>query len=261
MDIELMMNTYGNYIYNYALKLSCDSNKAEDLTQQTFINAWLKIDTLKNKGSIKAWLRKICYNNFLMEQRKHNTYRELFYEDMELLEREGHLLDNGDKRPEDEVIVEEEIRNLQNGCFLAMVRRLTLNQRIAFSLVDMFGLPLDEVAEILDISKGAVKGLLYRAHMNLDSFFSNHCNLLDINNPCSCKAWIEFVNTRNNLQKNANKHKLINKLDYTQSEYKYNKEVRGKIDYLYKNMPDRKPPEKWYKQVITTINEKCSNKK
>ncbi len=52
-----------------------------------------------------------------------------------------------------------------------MVRYLTLHQRIAFSLIDMFGLSLDEVSSLIGISKSATKGLLYRAHMNLDSFF------------------------------------------------------------------------------------------
>lgn len=153
------------------------------------------------------------------------------------------------------MIVEETIRDLQNGCFLAMVRRLTLHQRIAFSLIVMFGLSLDEASELIGVSKSAAKGLLYRAHMNLDSFFHNHCNLLDTNNPCSCKAWIEFSKTRSDLQKSSNAHKMIAKLDYTKSNYKFNEEVRKKINYLYKNMPDKKPSNEWYKSVINIINE------
>jgi RNA polymerase sigma-70 factor (ECF subfamily) len=39
---------------------------------------------------------------------------------------------------------------------------------LTISLIDMFGLSLEEVSEIIGISKSAVKGLLYRAHMNLD---------------------------------------------------------------------------------------------
>lgn len=260
MDIELIMNTYGNYVFNYALKLSCDPAVAEDLAQETFINAWLKIETLENSNAIKAWLRKICFNSFLMKQRKSNGYSELLYEDINILEKEEHLFVNNLPKPEDEVIVEESIRDLQNGCFLAMARRLTLHQRIAFSLIDMFGLSLDQVSEVIGISKSATKGLLYRAHMNLDSFFSNHCNLLDVNNPCSCKAWIEFSKTRDNLQKNSHKHKLITTLDYTESSYTFNNEVRGKINFLYKSMPDRKPSKEWYEEVINIINEMYINK-
>lgn len=254
MDIETLINTYGTYVYNYALRLSCHPTMAEDLAQETFINAWQKIDTLENPNAIKAWLRKICFNNFLMKQRKNNNYTELLYDDICLLEKEATLLVDIPTKPEDEIIVEETIRELQNGCFLAMVRRLTLHQRIAFSLIDMFGLSLDEVATLLDISKSAAKGLLYRARMNLDSFFNNHCSILSINNPCSCTAWLEFSKNRENMQKEASKHKLLDKLDYTNTNYVFNNAIRGKINFLYKNMPDKKPNNDWYQQVINIVN-------
>jgi len=228
MDIERIINTYGSYVFNYALKLSCNPSVAEDLTQETFINAWQKINTLKDSNAIKSWLRKICFNNFLMHERKNKNYTELLYDDINLLEKEEHLLKYNPPRPEDEVIVEEAIS--------------------------------DEASNIIGISKSATKGLLYRAHMNLDSFFYKHCNLLDVNNPCSCRAWIEFSKKRDNLQKNSNKHKLITKLDYKESNYKFNDEVRGKINFLYKNMPDRKPSENWYQQVVHIINEMYINK-
>ena len=35
-----------------------------------------------------------------------------------------------------------------------------------------------------------------------------------------------------------------------ESNYTFNKEVRGKINFLYNNMPDRKPSEEWYQEVI-----------
>jgi DNA-directed RNA polymerase specialized sigma24 family protein len=63
--------------------------------------------------------------------------------------------------PEEEVIVSESIRQMQNGCFFAMVRRLTLDQRIAFSLVDMFGLSAAETARLTGITEGALKAQLF----------------------------------------------------------------------------------------------------
>ncbi|EKQ57306.1 MULTISPECIES: RNA polymerase sigma factor [unclassified Clostridium] len=256
MDFEIIIDNYGRYIYNYALKLSCNPSVAEDIAQETLIQAWKNISQLKDVNAIKKWLTTICLNIFRMKMRKEQGITELSYEEILELEGEGKLLKSNEPLPEDYIIVDEAIKDLQNGCFLAMVRRLTLNQRIAFSLVDMFGLPIDEAAEILELSKSATKGLLYRARMNLDSFFSDHCNLLHVNNPCSCSAWIEFSMRRDNLQKEAKKMKLIEYIDYKEKKYKYNQEVRNKIKFLYERMPDRKPSENWYSNIIAALQNK-----
>ena len=76
---------------------------------------------------------------------------------------------------EDEIIADETIKSIRNGCFLAMARKLTLEQRIAFSLAEMFEISLDEISDILNISIPAVKGLLFRARKNIFNFFSERC--------------------------------------------------------------------------------------
>ena len=234
---------------NYALRLSCHPEDALDITQETFLSALEKIDTLKNEEAISGWLRRICFNKFIDDTRKNKYLIEV--EDLNSLESDGKLLQSQEVQPETEVIVSDEISNLQNGCFLAMVRKLTLNQRIVFSLVDMYGMKIESVSDILKVSVSAAKGLLYRARMNIDSFFANHCDLIKEENPCSCKAWIEFSNKRNNLHKSTKK--LIEKLDFTKEGYTFDEEVRKKIFYLYRNMPDKKPSDEWYEKVLKIL--------
>lgn len=251
MDITEIFNHYHTHIYNYALKLTCHPEDALDLTQNTFINAWKNLNTLENESALAKWLRTICFHEFINKVRKEKEKYIISVDDWDALEQEGILLRNTTLLPEDEVIVEEEIKNLQNGCFFAMVRRLSLNQRIVFSLVDMYGLDLDYVATVLGKTTGAVKGLLYRGRMNIDSFFADHCNLIYENNPCSCKAWINFSSNRADLQKKA--QHIVTQLDYKEKQYEYKEEVRKKIFYLYSHMPEQKPSEEWYHEVLQII--------
>lgn len=251
MKISDVYQNYYKYIFNYALKLTCHPDDALDLTQDTFLKAMEKLDTLKSEQALASWLRTICFHEFI-NKAKMDTHKYLVeVENWEQLEQEGALLTNINLQPDDEVIVAEEIRDLQNGCFLAMVRKLTLNQRITFSLVDMYGMPIEYVAKLLNISIGAAKGLLYRARMNIDSFFGDHCSIIYEKNPCSCKAWIEFSANRSNLQRQS--HKLLEKLDYKQKGYVYNEHVRKKVQYLYHHMPEKKPPTEWYQRVLTIL--------
>ncbi|MFT3985490.1 MAG: RNA polymerase sigma factor [Lachnospiraceae bacterium] len=252
MKILDVYQNYNNYIYNYALKLTCHPEDALDLTQDTFLRAMEKLDTLKSEQALASWLRTICFHEFVNKTKINSKKYLVEVEDWELLEQEGLLLAAVTMQPEDEVIVAEEIRELQDGCFLAMVRKLTLNQRITFSLVDMYGLPIEYVAKLLDISIGAAKGLLYRARMNIDSFFGDHCSIIYEKNPCSCRAWVEFSTNRVALQRQS--HKLLEKLDYKQKGYVYNEQVRKKVQYLYHHMPEKKPSREWYQRVLTSLS-------
>ena len=254
MKILDVYQNYYNYIYNYALKLTCHPEDALDLTQDTFLRAMEKLVTLKNEQALASWLRTICFHEFVNKTKKTPKKYLVEVEDWEQVEQEGSFLADVTVQPEDEVIVAEEIMDLQNGCFMAMVRKLTLNQRITFSLVDMYGLPIEYVAQLLDISIGAAKGLLYRARMNIDSFFGDHCSIIYEKNPCSCKAWIHFSTNRANLQRQS--RKLLEKLDYKQKGYVYNEHVRRKVQYLYHHMPEKKPPMEWYQSVLKILSSK-----
>ncbi|MBP5284270.1 MAG: sigma-70 family RNA polymerase sigma factor [Treponema sp.] len=250
MNFDTIFQENYVYIYNFALKLSCHPQNAEDLTQQTFMTAYEKMDQLKEEKALRKWLTSICYRHFLIFLRKSAPVEETLAE-IEALENMGAKLPELLPQPEEEVIVADEIKRLQNGCFMAMVRKLSLKQRIAFSLIDMFGMQTDYVAELLEVSPNALKGLLFRARMNLDSFFAGHCNLLDAKNPCSCAAWIAF---RESHEENQLKMKeTIAHLDYEKAGYRFDHKVRAKVQYLYSHLPEMKPRDDWFSKVIAVF--------
>jgi RNA polymerase sigma-70 factor (ECF subfamily) len=49
--------------------LTANTNRAEDLTQDTFVSAWANIHSLKARTSLKAWLHQIAYRKFIDSQR------------------------------------------------------------------------------------------------------------------------------------------------------------------------------------------------
>lgn len=251
LGTEEWIEQYGRFVYGLAFRLTTDVQEAEDLSQETLLKAWLHCPELKNPAAVKSWLRTICVNEFRMKIRKQASTPLSFTDDMEALEREGSLLTESIPSPVEEVIVSEEVERLRDGCFLAMAGKLPLNQRAAFSLVDMFGLSIPETAEILDVTPKAVKGLLYRARLSLESFFRDHCGILDEKNPCRCSAWIEFSNNRNALQRETRTR--ITVLDYRGTGYQPNEETRRQILHYYRNIPDRVPSQEWYDTVASAI--------
>ena len=247
VSMNEIVEKYNTYIYNIAYKLTGKPEQAEDIAQETFIKAWKHLDELKDQTALKQWLRTICVNEFRMSLRKDIRQKITYVDNIEELEKDGEFLVNPTEDVIEEVQASEDVISMRNGCFLAMSRKLSVNQRIVFSLIDMFGLSIQEVADILEITPKAVKGLLYRARMNIDSFFQSHCYFLNTENPCRCKAWAEFFQNRNELQ-SFMQDKI---LDYTEKGYEFDLEVRKKLSLYYRQIPNQMPRKEWYQRVIS----------
>jgi RNA polymerase sigma factor (sigma-70 family) len=251
---EEIFKQYNVYLYNIAYKLTSDREKAEDLAQETFLRAFEKIDQLKNADSGKYWIRKICLNLFLMDKRaqKIQVIENSVPHDGNDTALEKLLRDESPSAL-DEVIVDEFVRELQNGCFLAMSRRLTLEQRAVFSLHDMFGLPLDEIAGLLEITTGAAKALLHRARKNLFNFFSDHCEWVDPANTCKCHAWQKFKSDREALKAEVAKREKDLSFCDEPADRGIPSFKKRRILFLYRNIPDYKPSVEWYKKVVSAV--------
>lgn len=67
---------YYKSVYNFLYKLTYDVELSEELTQETFYTAIKKINTLKNKESIRTWLYQIAKNkwkDYLKKTKKSNV--------------------------------------------------------------------------------------------------------------------------------------------------------------------------------------------
>lgn len=251
LQMESVIQQHGAYLYRFALKLSAHPDKANELVQCTFIKAWKKQDQLREEAALRGWLRKICLNEFRIIMRKQGNQHEDEFLRMEDLELDGQFFQEEQIDIIQELVVREEVVSMRNGCFLAMSRKLTLPQRMAFSLVDMFGLSIHEASLLIDCSEGAIKGLLYRARLNLDAFFADHCHFLKEENACRCQAWSSFVHQRADMQKKMNR--TFSEKEYIEKGYAYQKEVRDKVLYYYQHMPEVTPSKEWYGNILDAV--------
>ena len=56
-------NRYYKAMYNTSLRIVRDSYKAEDIMQESFLTAFSKLETLKDKSVFGSWLKRIVVNN------------------------------------------------------------------------------------------------------------------------------------------------------------------------------------------------------
>ena len=128
--------------------------EADDAVQ----DAWLRVsraggDDVENLG---GWLTTIVARTCLNMLRARNRRREEFFEE--------HLPDpivspEGELQPEEQVLLADSV----GLALLVVLDTLTPAERLAFVLHDMFELPFDEIAPMVDRSPEATRQLASRA--------------------------------------------------------------------------------------------------
>lgn len=250
-DIEHIVKEHAPSLYRYAMMLAHQQDTAEELVQISLIKLWQKQEQIRDEQAIRAWLRSVCLNEYRMMMRKNRTLPEEDYFSIEDLELQGRMVSEERTDIMDELQAEEDVRILREGCFHAMANKLTLPQRTAFSLIDMFGLSIKEASQLMELSEFALKGLLYRARMNLESFYAHHCPYISKHGTCHCMPWKEFLMERARTQKQVKM--AFSALEFQELHYQSQEEIRKKLLVYYQHMPSYLPSKQWYEKMITLL--------
>jgi len=157
-----LVETYSPRIYNLALKMLGNPDLAEDILQETFVNAYKAIDRFEGRSHISTWLYRIAHNAVLMRLRKEKGIPDLRSLDDELDVDTLPTPTPWDDSPERRLL-QNELIEMMNDALTALSEAL----REVFVLRDIDGLSTAETAEVLNISETAVKSRLHRARLVL----------------------------------------------------------------------------------------------
>jgi len=152
---EKLYDLYCHAMYNASFRIVNHSAEAEDIMQESFIEAYEKLDTFRADGPFGAWLKRIVVNNSINHLRKKKEIFSLSEAQFEV----------ADSEPEEQ----EYSENL--FCRLEEVRKaiqlLPESYRIIISLHLLEGFDHEEISEILNISYGNVRTKFSRAKQKL----------------------------------------------------------------------------------------------
>ncbi len=177
-----MVDTYSPSLYRLALRMLGDPEEAEDVLQETFINAYKGMSRFEGRSKLGTWLYRIASNQALMRLRKHQP---------DTLSVDGNAEDSSDISaplelsdwcclPEAEFMTGEAQTQLDMA-----IEKLSPPLRATFILRDLQALSTRETAEVLGISESAVKTRLLRARMQLreqlSEYYAERLKELDLN--------------------------------------------------------------------------------
>lgn len=174
-EFARMVDLYSNPVYRLGLRMLGNAQDAEDVLQNTFLNALLHLPAFEGRSSLSTWLYRIAANEALMLLRKKKP--EINLEDAEADQqaedlKPTHFVD-WSGLPEEELLSGEGKRVLDQA-----IQNLPESMRIVFLLRDIEGLSIRETAEALSLTETNVKTRLLRARMflreQLSTYYGEH---------------------------------------------------------------------------------------
>lgn len=79
LTIADLFEEYKQRLHRYATSLTQDTDRADDLVQEAFIQAMANLELLNrlNKHQQQAWLYRVLKNRFIDQQRKHQRFNQM----------------------------------------------------------------------------------------------------------------------------------------------------------------------------------------
>ncbi len=164
-------------VYHFAYSLTRDTGAAEDLVQDTFLQAYRSFHRFQLGTNCKAWLFKICKNRFIdsfREKRRMPPHQEIDLveppsrdRDTSILTYEKHGIDN-----------EEIFLDLFGDEVNRFLAEMPEEFRRALLLCDIDGLSYQEIAEIVEAPIGTVRSRISRARAFLRERLQEHAREL-----------------------------------------------------------------------------------
>ena len=164
-DFEAEAIPHMDSLYNFALRMTGDTDDANDLIQETYLKSFRFFDKFEKGTNCKAWLFRIMKNTYINSYRKNVKepdkvdYEEIenFYENIKsswsnTSHLEKDLYDN---------LLDDEISEAVNS--------LPEDFRTVIMLCDIEGLSYEEIADFVNCPVGTVRSRLHRARKLLYS--------------------------------------------------------------------------------------------
>jgi RNA polymerase sigma-70 factor (ECF subfamily) len=144
---------YAKAMFNICYRFMNDREEAEDMLQESFTEAFRRLESFRSESTFGAWLKRIVVNRCINEIKRKKAQLE-FFEDMSPFEEQ-------EDRPSE----------YETGLSVEKIRKamedLPKGSRMIFSLYLLEGYDHQEISEILNISESNSKTQYMRAKQRI----------------------------------------------------------------------------------------------
>jgi RNA polymerase sigma-70 factor (ECF subfamily) len=165
--VQELVDLYGDRLLRSALLLSGDENAAQDLVQDTLLEAIRSAGRFQGRSAIYTWLHGILLN---LSRRSRREQQRLVY-DEELVHREISPVEAGACQSD---------AGIASAALLDALRRISDVHREVVVLRYYENMKMEEISLALNISTGTVKSRLHYAINELQKILPAEMNLFGV---------------------------------------------------------------------------------
>ena len=163
---EILVRLYGGRMLAIARQFLSRSEDAQDAVQEAFLSAFRSVGGFRGGSSLSTWLHRIVVNACLMKIRGASRRPETPIEDLlPAFDETGHHaapIEDWAVSPEKAMLSRETRERVR-----AAIEKLPASYRAVLVLRDIEELSTEETAEVLSLTRTAVKVRLHRARLAL----------------------------------------------------------------------------------------------
>ena len=182
--LNQLLETHNAFIYNIAIKMTGDIEKAKDTTQDVLIKLTTNLAKYDPaKGSFRAWLYRVVYH-FILDQQKSKPEINIqsFSQFFQVIgDIEDETPSEADQASEPFLTEEVKIK-----CTSGMLLCLSREQRFLYVIGELFEVDHQLGAEIFGLTPASYRKRLSRIRRELYQWMHNRCGLVNKSNPCRC---------------------------------------------------------------------------
>lgn len=153
-----LVTKYQDRLYHMLTHLLGSPEDAQDVAQDAFVQAFVKLDSFRGKSAFYTWLYRIAFNTAMSRRRREKPTTSV----EEAKEMAGVEPIDTDSAPEKQMIETERSSQVH-----AALQQLSDEHRAVLVLREMDGQAYETIAEILDLPVGTVRSRLHRARLQM----------------------------------------------------------------------------------------------
>lgn len=185
---EIIIRRNNPFLYKTGRSYNYNHEDTQDLMQDTYIDAFTNLSKFENRSTFKTWIIKIMLNNCFKKQQKWSFKNVVA---SEIKDKALPMFSNQQLTDTNKMVMNKEL----NFVIENALQQVPVDYRLVFTLREVNGLNVAEVADSLNISEANVKVRLNRAKTMLRKEVEKSYSTEDIFefNLIYCDAMVENV--------------------------------------------------------------------